>query len=129
MLSVFLLAAADVPAAENEIRLSSAEIAAVQVQAAGAESEDDSCDPSADPDEILVCGRGEAPRSPYRLQEREARFDPYNQETPSVSRERNDLTRLGRPGFGIGHCDGVGAGGDFGCFGVKHQQFIEQHAK
>ncbi len=60
--------------------------------------------------EVVVCGRRR--RSPYRLPEPPAVFDPDGG-ADSVSRERNALFDHGETG--IGSCSNSGPGGPFGC--------------
>ena len=71
-----------------------------------------------DPDEVVICGqRG---RSPYRLPEPPARFDPSGQD-PSVYRERLQWIEDGDTG--VQSCGPVGPGGWTGCMvkGWKQQ--------
>jgi hypothetical protein len=63
-------------------------------------------------DEIVVCGRREQPRSPYRLPEPPPRFDAGGGDE-SVSRERHGLYEQGDTG--IHSCSTVGPGGYTGC--------------
>jgi hypothetical protein len=62
--------------------------------------------------EIVVCGRREQPRSPYRLPEPPPRFDAGGNDL-SVSRERHSLYEQGDTG--IHSCSAVGPGGYTGC--------------
>jgi hypothetical protein len=63
-------------------------------------------------EEIVVCGRREERRSPYRLPEPPPRFD-AGAGTDSVSRERHSLYEHGDTG--IHSCSAVGPGGYTGC--------------
>ena len=63
-------------------------------------------------EEIVVCGRRDAPE-PYRLPIRPDGFDPQGA-VESVSRERHKLIQEGDAG--IGSCSTVGPGGYTGCF-------------
>jgi len=71
---------------------------------------DKPCDRSGE--EIVVCGRREQARSPYRLPEPPPRFDAGGGDE-SVSRERHDLYEQGDTG--IHSCSTVGPGGYTGC--------------
>jgi hypothetical protein len=71
---------------------------------------DKPCDRSGE--EIVVCGRRERPRSPYRLPEPPPRFDAGGGDE-SVSRERHGLYEQGDTG--IHSCSTVGPGGYTGC--------------
>ncbi|HEX9954818.1 MAG TPA: hypothetical protein VGB48_06340 [Allosphingosinicella sp.] len=63
-------------------------------------------------EEVVVCGRREKPRSPYRLPEPPPRFDAGGSDS-SVSRERHQLYEMGDTG--IHSCSAVGPGGYTGC--------------
>ena len=63
-------------------------------------------------EEIIVCGRREEKRSPYRIPPPPDRFDPAT-EVDSVSRERNGMLDYGDSG--IHSCSTVGPGGYTGC--------------
>ena len=76
-----------------------------------------------DEEEIVVCGRREERRSPYRLPEPPPRFDPGGNEE-SVSRERHDLYEQGDTG--IHSCSTVGPGGWTGCTFKKWKDGYEQ---
>jgi hypothetical protein len=72
---------------------------------------------------IVVCGRREQPRSPYRLPEPPPRFD-AGEGTASVSRERHGLYEQGDTG--IHSCSTVGPGGYTGCTFRKWKEGYEQ---
>ena len=74
-------------------------------------------------EEIVVCGRREQPRSPYRLPEPPPRFD-AGEGTASVSRERHSLYEHGDTG--IHSCSTVGPGGYTGCTFKKWKDGYEQ---
>ncbi len=73
-------------------------------------------------EEIVVCGRPR--RSPYRLPEPPAGFDP-EAGVASVSRERNALFDVGESG--IGSCSNSGPGGPFGCSFKKWKHAEQQN--
>jgi hypothetical protein len=73
--------------------------------------------------EIVVCGRREQPRSPYRLPEPPPRFDAGGGDS-SVSRERHGLYEQGDTG--IHSCSTVGPGGSTGCTFKKWKDGYEQ---
>ena len=78
---------------------------------------DKPCDRRSDADgageeDIVVCGRRDAPRSPYRIPPPPDRFDPAS-DVDSVSRERNGMLDYGDTG--IHSCSTVGPGGYTGC--------------
>jgi hypothetical protein len=72
---------------------------------------------------IVVCGRREPRRSPYRLAEPPPRFD-AGEGTASASRERNSLLEHGDTG--IHSCSTVGPGGYTGCTFKAWKQSDEQ---
>jgi hypothetical protein len=72
---------------------------------------------------IVVCGRRDRPRSPYRLPEPPPRFD-AGEGTASVSRERHGLYEQGATG--IHSCSTVGPGGWTGCTFRKWKEGYEQ---
>jgi hypothetical protein len=72
---------------------------------------------------IVVCGRREERRSPYRLPEPPPRFD-AGEGTASVSRERHGLYEHGDTG--IHSCSTVGPGGYTGCTFKKWKEGYEQ---
>lgn len=74
-------------------------------------------------EEIVVCGRREKERSPYRLPEPPPRFD-AGEGTASASRERNSL--LDHGDTGIHSCSTVGPGGYTGCTFKAWKQSDEQ---
>lgn len=74
-------------------------------------------------EEIVVCGRREERRSPYRLPEPPPRFDAGGGEE-SVSRERHSLYEQGDSG--IHSCSTVGPGGWTGCTFKKWKDGYEQ---
>ena len=74
-------------------------------------------------DAIVVCGRREQRRSPYRLAEPPPRFDAGSGEA-SVSRERHSLLEHGDTG--IHSCSTVGPGGYSGCTFQKWKNSDEQ---
>ena len=76
-----------------------------------------------DEEEIVVCGRREERRSPYRLAEPPPRFDAGGGEE-SVSRERHGLYEQGDTG--IHSCSTVGPGGWTGCTFKKWKDGYEQ---
>jgi hypothetical protein len=80
------------------------------------------CDPAADPDEVVVCGR-RIPAERYRLPIRPDRFDPKGP-IDSVSRERHKLIQEGDAG--IGSCSTIGPGGSSGCFHRSTKRRCEQ---
>jgi hypothetical protein len=82
---------------------------------------DKPCKPDAE--EILVCGRREERRSPYRLPEPPPRFDAGGNDQ-SVSRERHSLYEQGDTG--IHSCSTVGPGGYTGCTFQKWKNGDEQ---
>lgn len=73
-------------------------------------------------DEIVVCGRVDAPE-PYRLPIRPEGFDP-KANVDSVSRERHRLMQEGDAG--IGSCSTVGPGGYTGCFHQRVKRRCQQ---
>jgi hypothetical protein len=84
------------------------------------------CERSRGGDEIVVCGRREEPRSPYRVPETpDPGFDP---EGPfeSVSRERNALMEPGAR-TGTGSCSTVGPGGFTGCLSRHFDRQLDQY--
>lgn len=80
------------------------------------------CDPAADPDEVVVCGR-RLPAERYRLPIRPDRFDPKGP-IDSISRERHKLIQEGDAG--IGSCSAIGPGGSSGCFHRDRKRQCEQ---
>ena len=74
-------------------------------------------------DEVVVCGRRERPRSPYRLPEPPPRFDAGGSDS-SVSRERHQLYEMGDTG--IHSCSAVGPGGYTGCVFKQWKNSDEQ---
>ena len=66
----------------------------------------------AEGEEVVVCGRRDKPRSPYRIPEPPPRFDAGAGEA-SASRERHQLDEMGDTG--IHSCSTVGPGGYTGC--------------
>ena len=76
-----------------------------------------------DEEEIVVCGRREEPRSPYRLPEPPPRFDAGGNDE-SVSRDRHGLYEQGDTG--IHSCSTVGPGGYSGCTFRKWKESDEQ---
>jgi hypothetical protein len=74
-------------------------------------------------EDIVVCGRREQPRSPYRLPEPPPRFD-AGDGTASVSRERHGLYEQGATG--IHSCSTVGPGGYTGCTFKQWKDGYEQ---
>jgi hypothetical protein len=74
-------------------------------------------------EEIVVCGRREKERSPYRLPEPPPRFD-AGEGTASASRERNSLLEHGDTG--IHSCSTVGPAGYTGCTFKAWKQSDEQ---
>ncbi|HZG08303.1 MAG TPA: hypothetical protein VEZ70_04905 [Allosphingosinicella sp.] len=82
---------------------------------------DKPCRPDAE--EIIVCGRREEQRSPFRLAEPPPRFDPGGSDY-SVSRERHSLYEHGDTG--IHSCSTVGPGGYTGCAFRKWKDGDEQ---
>jgi hypothetical protein len=73
--------------------------------------------------EIVVCGRRDQPRSPYRLPEPPPLFDGGGNDL-SVSRERHSLYEQGDTG--IHSCSTVGPGGWTGCTFKKWKDGYEQ---
>ena len=74
-------------------------------------------------EDIVVCGRREQQRSPYRLPEPPPRFD-AGEGTASVSRDRHSLYEHGDTG--IHSCSAVGPGGYTGCTFRKWKESDEQ---
>jgi hypothetical protein len=73
--------------------------------------------------QIVVCGRRDKTRSPYRLPEPPPRFD-AGAGTASVSRERHGLYEHGSGG--ASNCSTVGPGGYTGCSANKKKEGYEQ---
>ncbi|HEY7808953.1 MAG TPA: hypothetical protein VIA98_01075 [Allosphingosinicella sp.] len=77
----------------------------------------------AEGEEVVVCGRRDKPRSPYRIPEPPPRFDAGGNDL-SVSRERHQLYEQGD--VGIHSCTAVGPGGMTGCVFKKWKNGDEQ---